>query len=90
MRKLFPLGSVLIVAVITLILAPSQAVAQDPMAVAPPISRCSSRNEHVSADGKTQEADSKAGDVRWTPAGAHSTEGLSDTKAILVELKKKQ
>jgi hypothetical protein len=44
----------------------------------------------VSADGKTQEADSKAGDVRWTPAGAHSTEGLSDTKAILVELKKKQ
>jgi hypothetical protein len=41
------------------------------------------------ADGKTQEMNSKAGDVRWTPAGSHSTENLSDTKAILVELKKK-
>jgi quercetin dioxygenase-like cupin family protein len=41
-------------------------------------------------DGKTQEVESKAGEVRWTPAGSHASEALSDTKAILVELKKKQ
>ena len=40
-------------------------------------------------DGKSQEMDSKAGDVRWNPAGTHATESLSETKAILVELKKK-
>ncbi len=41
------------------------------------------------ADGKTQERESKPGEVRWNPAGSHATESLSDTKAILVELKKK-
>ena len=40
-------------------------------------------------DGKTQEIESKAGEARWTPAGSHASEALSDSKAILVELKKK-
>jgi quercetin dioxygenase-like cupin family protein len=47
------------------------------------------KTRFTSADGKTQEVDSKPGEARWTPAGAHASEGLSDTKAILVELKKK-
>lgn len=123
MRKLFPLGFVLVLAALALVVAPSGAVAQDPMAVAPTYFKVLFENEQVrvlefigkpgvkvpmhshpdhvvyivtggkarftSADGKTREADSKAGDVRWTPAGSHATEGLSDTKAILVELKKK-
>ena len=40
-------------------------------------------------DGKTQELESKPGEARWTPAGSHASEALSDSKAILVELKKK-
>ena len=43
----------------------------------------------TAADGKVTEMDGKAGDVRWNAAGSHATESLSDTKAILVELKKK-
>jgi quercetin dioxygenase-like cupin family protein len=40
-------------------------------------------------DGKTQEMESKPGEVRWNAAGSHATESLSETKAVLVELKKK-
>lgn len=47
------------------------------------------KSRFTAADGKVTEADSKAGDVRWNAAGSHASEALSDTKAILVELKKK-
>jgi len=41
--------------------------------------------------GKTDEQSFKAGDVRWTPAGLHAPENLSDRpfELILVELKGK-
>jgi quercetin dioxygenase-like cupin family protein len=47
------------------------------------------KSRFTGADGKVTEVDSKAGDVRWNAAGSHASEALSDSKAILVELKKK-
>ena len=47
------------------------------------------KSRFTAADGKVTETDGKAGDVRWNVAGSHASEALSDTKAILVELKKK-
>ncbi len=42
-------------------------------------------------DGKTEESHPKAGESRWTPAGKHLPENLSDKpfELILVELKSK-
>ncbi len=41
--------------------------------------------------GKTEEVSAKAGEVKWTPAGAHEPENLSDKplEVVLVELKGK-
>ena len=47
------------------------------------------KSRFTAADGKVTETDGKAGDVRWNAAGSHASEAISDTKAILVELKKK-
>ena len=47
------------------------------------------KSRFTMADGKTQEMESKPGEARFTPAGSHASEALSDSKAILVELKKK-
>ena len=47
------------------------------------------KSRFTMADGKTQDVESKPGEVRWTAAGSHASEAISDTKAILVELKKK-
>jgi quercetin dioxygenase-like cupin family protein len=41
-------------------------------------------------DGKTQDANNKAGETLWTPAGKHLPENMSDKplELILVEMKK--
>jgi quercetin dioxygenase-like cupin family protein len=122
MRKLFPLGYVVVLAALVLT-TPAPAAAQDPVKTSPDQFKVLFENEQVRvlefngkagskspmhshpdhviyvvsggksrftmADGKTQDVESKAGEVRWTPAGGHASEALSDTKAILVELKKK-
>jgi hypothetical protein len=49
------------------------------------------RTKFTTPDGKSVERSGKAGDVLWTPAGAHLPENLLDAPfdAILVELKGK-
>jgi hypothetical protein len=45
----------------------------------------------TSADGKSEESSSKAGEALWTPAVTHAVENLTDkeVEGILVELKSK-
>jgi quercetin dioxygenase-like cupin family protein len=122
MRKLFPLGYVVVLAALVLT-APAPAAAQDPLKTSPDQFKVLFENEQVrvlefngkagskapmhahpdhvvyivtggksrftAADGKVTEMDGKSGDVRWNAAGSHASEAITDTKAILVELKKK-
>jgi quercetin dioxygenase-like cupin family protein len=50
-----------------------------------------SKVKFTTPDGKSEEQSGKAGDTKWTPAGTHLPENLSDTAmdAILVEMKSK-
>jgi quercetin dioxygenase-like cupin family protein len=46
------------------------------------------KTKFTTSDGKTQEMESKTGQVTWVPATTHSAEHRTDVHGILVELKK--